>query len=180
MLEEHIDIFNLPFDTDVDAICITTNKFIKSNGRAVMGRGIAKKYNDLSYGMADSILGNIIKNEPKHGLGIMGMIGKVYVVAFPVKPDTVICYPDKSNIVEHAKNKFNEGDAVPGFFAKAQLHLIFESLVRLRELIHMKNWNKVLLPYPGCGAGELSWEMDVKPYITNMEFEDNRIIFVTL
>ncbi len=178
MLEEKIDIFNLPGNTDVDAICITTNLFVKQNGEAVMGRGVAKHYNDIGYGIPATVLGKMIKEGIT--VGIMGMIGKVNVVSFPVKPAYVICWPDKSDIVDHAKSKFNSGDIVPGFFGKAKISIIIESLCKLRELASIYKWKKILLPRPGCGAGELSWENEVKPYLIDMGFNNDKIIFVTL
>jgi uncharacterized protein YeaO (DUF488 family) len=44
-----------------DMVCITTNGFVKKNGNAVMGAGIARQFRD-KYGRAEFILGEKITN----------------------------------------------------------------------------------------------------------------------
>ena len=48
---------------------------------------------------------------------------------------------------------------------KASLFLIATSLIQLCQLIRQRGIVDVLLPRPGCGNGELSWEEDVRPLI---------------
>ena len=45
-LKGKYDIFTLP-QSNTEGVCVTTNGIIKSDGRAVMGAGIAKQANAL-------------------------------------------------------------------------------------------------------------------------------------
>lgn len=161
-------------DIPCDVVCITTNGFVSKNGKAVMGRGCAKEIKEREPGI-DLILGAKIR---ELGPGVMPMKtlddGKT-IVAFPVKPASVIY--DGDNIVGHAKNKFKIGDEVPGYFAKAELEIIEHSARALRRMADsMPEWNTILVPRPGCGAGELEWK-DVKPILE--KYFDHRFNIVT-
>lgn len=152
-----------------DALVITTNGFVKSNGEAVMGRGCAKKAATI-FPTLPILLGR--------GLGRLGNHAHIIVVndamtfvSFPVKPVDAVCNKDKSNVVFHMRNKFCYGDTVPGWACKADLKLIEQSAGELRELADMRCWSHVVLPRPGCGAGELDW-IDVKPIL--VMYLDNR------
>lgn len=137
-----------------DAICITTNGFVKTNGEAVMGRGCAKeaasKYPGLSKLLGDQIL--------KSG-------NQVYVferlsfklISFPVKCVEAICLPDKSNVVKHMQSKFMPGNTVPGWACKADNKIICKSAQELVRIVNACNLKSIILPRPGCGAGELEW-----------------------
>lgn len=50
---------------------------------------------------------------------------------------------------------------------KADLTLIERSAGELILLAHKRNWQRVLLPRPGCGNGGLRWE-DVRPLLTEL------------
>ena len=46
---------------------------------------------------------------------------------------------------------------------KADPRIIARSLRELWQLFACCGWERVYLPRPGCGAGELDWETEVKP-----------------
>lgn len=116
-----------------DALCITTNGAVKTNGECVMGRGIAleakKRFPQLP-----GILGYMIKSYGNHvhKLGVLN--NKVALLSFPVK--------------HHWKDK-------------ADIELINRSAQELVQLANRAEWERILLPRPGCGNGKLSWS-DVK------------------
>lgn len=157
---------------DGDALVITTNGFVKNNGEAVMGRGIAKQVADAIPEFA-SELGKLIR----HGGNIVHHVrnhNDMALVTAPVKPARVTY--DGSNVVAHAANQFRIGDTVPGFWAKAVPERIVATCHELRSLANIMGWETILCPRFGCGAGELNWE-DVKPMIENIL--DDRFICVT-
>lgn len=153
-----------------DAVVITTNGFTTSQGKAVMGRGIAKEVSmkvlDLPY-----VLGALLQSKGNHVFHLKD-INRIALISFPVKPDFVI--NDGSNLVKHAQHLYSMGRKVPGYHAKADLSLIEKSAKQLVELANKKDWKKVLLPRPGCGAGELSWRT-VKP-ILEKELDDRFVV----
>jgi len=64
----------------------------------------------------------------------------------------------------------------PGFLAKADLDIIVKSAKELVKLTDDEGYKSVVLPRPGCGAGELKWE-DVKPHLE--EIFDDRFFIIT-
>ncbi len=68
------------------SICITTNRVVKSNGEAVMGRGVAQQATELIPGIAKD-LGSYIRNHgnragdagPLHGLRKRLGVEKLYL-----------------------------------------------------------------------------------------------------
>ncbi|AIX12373.1 hypothetical protein CPT_Pollock14 [Escherichia phage Pollock] len=138
-------------EMDCDALCITTNGFVKSNGASVMGAGIAKQVRIAIPGI-DKILGQKIAREGNNVHPIINH-NNIWIVSFPVKPITEIS--NGSNFVKH--KYFPEGTTVPGWACKANINLIVRSCHQLVKLANQYGWQKVLLPRPGCGAGELNW-----------------------
>jgi hypothetical protein len=59
------EIFGDLWEVHSDALIITTNGFVKNNGRAVMGRGCAREARD-KYKDLDLILGEKIKKGGNH------------------------------------------------------------------------------------------------------------------
>lgn len=140
------------FKTECDALCITTNGFVKANGQAVMGKGCARQASTIIPEIT-SALGAHLKTEGNRVHVLLEEGSRIWL-SFPVKPHHVIS--DGSNFVSHMN--FKVGAFVPGWAAKANLAIIFESCKQLMALIDERGWKKVLLPRPGCGAGELTWE----------------------
>lgn len=157
---------------DGDALVITTNGFVKNNGEAVMGRGIAKQVADalpgfaLELGTLINYDGNIVHHVRNHN--------DMALVTAPVKPACVIY--DGTNVVAHAAYQFHIGDVVPGFWAKADPKRIVSTCHDLTILANIMEWQTILCPRFGCGAGELKWE-DVKPLIEPIL--DDRFICVS-
>lgn len=147
------------FDQKCDAICITTNGYFTYKGDAVMGRGVAaeavKKWSwikkKLGYmlQMHGTHVFIVLKRSKKNGR-------RYHVVNFPVKPKG-----GKSkikNVVKRLQRNFPEGRWVPGWALKAKLELIEQSAREIVELADDRGWKRVVIPKPGCGAGELKWE----------------------
>ncbi|MCA1799710.1 MAG: hypothetical protein LC650_00140 [Actinobacteria bacterium] len=115
---------------------ITTNGFIKTNGRAVMGAGVAKEAVqripgiDLELGRKMVKFGNIPMRLAGPGLKLNYDRN---VVSFPVKHN---------------------------WFERADLDLIAESAGKVVSFVH---WGIIhedipmFLPRPGCGNGGLTW-----------------------
>ena len=138
-------------EMECDALCITTNGFVKSNGASVMGAGIAKQMRVTIPGL-DKILGQKIAREGNNVHFLLNY-NNIGIVSFPVKPITEIS--NGNNFVKH--KFFPEGTTVPGWACKANIDLIVRSCQQLVALADQYGWQRVLLPRPGCGAGELNW-----------------------
>lgn len=157
-----------------DAICITTNGFIKKNGDAVMGKGCAARAKREWPGIDKKLGENIILsgNVPS----FLHKAKAYDVLSFPVKPRTIICNNDRSNVVTHMRTQFSPGSHVPGWAAIANIKIIENSAKNLVKFANQYEYKKIALPRPGCGAGELEWE-NVKPILSNIL--DNRFYSVT-
>ena len=119
-----------------DAICLTTNGFIKKDGSAVMGAGNAKQAKDLYEGI-DFELGNVIKENGN----------KVQILRYSIPP--IIVFPVKYK-----------------FWESADLQLIKISAQQLLDLSNTyPSWKRIILPRPGCYNGKRSWLSEVKPIL---------------
>lgn len=168
------------FTTRTDALVITTNGFVKNNGACVMGRGCAKRIQDFyptiakDLGLLIKHKGNIVHVLPSLLTDPIGR--KIPILSFPVKPISAKCMFNKNNVVAHMRNKFKPDNIVPGWACVADLDIIKQSALKLLELTNEHKWNHVLLPRPGCGAGELSWK-DVEPILQSIL--DDRFYCIT-
>jgi len=167
------------FQQKADVICVTTNGFVKANGNGVMGRGVAKQAVKLYPGQnLEAILGQGIS---LFGNSVFPLIkyNKYSIYSFPVKPRQTICYEDKSNVVKHMADKFQCGDIVPGWAAKATLEIIERSLRQIIYLADINEWKKIIIPRPGCGNGELSWN-SVLGLLDKYIGMDNRFYIISI
>lgn len=123
------------WDFKVINLCITTNGFVKKDGRAVMGAGCAKEAVDR-YKLWDlpKILGDKIKAN-----------GNRFQQLHVDKRHTLWAFPVKHN-----------------WWEIADLNLIERSCRELAEHC-AKTGHRFILPRPGCGNGKLDWETQVKP-----------------
>ncbi len=134
------DIFELPQGPN-EAVCITTNGIVKTNGRAVMGRGIALEA-DKRFQLS-ALLGAYLRQFGNRAFW-MGTrkdtkTGRhVSVVTFPTKRD----WRDPS-----------------------ELELIRRSCEQVTAIADKFGLKRVYLPCPGCANGGLDWETQVKPVI---------------
>lgn len=160
------------FQADMDAIVITTNGYVKANGEAVMGRGCALTAQQMFPDLPE-LLGSKLSNHGNHVHYLKDVHthdGVISIVSMPVKPEGVRkqTLNGKSNIVDHFNHRVSDGDKVPGFYTKASKILIIQSAIELVELADKHpEWKTIVMPRPGCGAGELSWN-EVKPYIEDI------------
>lgn len=137
-----------------DAICITTNGFTTNRGQGVMGMGIAKTMSD-AYPELKSALGTHIK---AHGnsVGLLMQVRNTRILSFPVKPcQFPLKFP--MQVVSHARDKYALGRMVPGFHSIARKDIISRSCDELVKFVNKHGYQHVVLPIPGCGAGELSY-----------------------
>jgi hypothetical protein len=156
-----------------DFVAITTNGFVKRDGSCVMGRGIAKQamtrdpHLPLKLGMAIR----------RHGNRVFFFNN---IITFPVKPTRVTANNSKSNIVRHMQHRFDPGNSVPGWASVATYDIIRKSMIQLTDMIDRHGWQnrRILMPRPGCGAGELEWDM-VKPLLQPFVGNRPNIFFCT-
>ncbi len=138
-------------------VCITTNNFVKRNGEAVMGRGVARqaafRFPGLARELGERILVRGCTGNGKHSLDEASV--KVFtskrLVAFPVKF---------------------------AWWEEADIGLIKHSAIQLvEEVLPAIEVDRIYLPRPGCGNGKLKWA-GVKKELDGIL--DERVIVVTV
>ncbi len=133
-----------------DAVVITTNGIVKSNGCAVMGKGIAKQADNIFH--CSNRLGSMIKssgNKP-YNLGVYKYNGVLmHVLTFPTKEDW-----RNSSTIERIR----------------------KSAAGILEIVDRLGLHSVYLPPVGCGCGGLNWYANVEPVLS--ELLDDRFIVV--
>lgn len=137
-------------ETEKDAVVITTNGIVKSNGHAVMGKGIALEAN------------NIFHISKRLGYLLSTSENQVYdfgVHFYADKRMRVITFPTKHH-----------------WACPSDIRLIHQSTNELMAMINHLDINRVFMPPPGCGNGGLNWEFQVKPFLD--KWLDNRFIVV--
>jgi len=137
----------------VDIICITTNGYINKKQECVMGCGCAKEASDRYPGIAKRLADNI--NANGNVPCVLGESRNTLICSFPVKPISSVF--DGANAVSHMKRRYNIGDTVPGWACKADLRIIKDSAIDIVKIANKMKANKIAIPMPGCGAGELGW-----------------------
>lgn len=144
------DIADNDFNT---AVCVTTNGKVKTNGYAVMGRGIALEA-DRRFHLAER-LGKLLSrygNVP-FDMGSMthhgGEAHRYHIITFPTK--------------HHWKDP-------------SDIKLIERSAKKLVEICDKNNITKCYLPPVGCGLGGLDFNRDVAPVLSKIL--DNRFIII--
>lgn len=156
-----------------DVLCITTNGFVKKNGEAVMGRGCARQaaagYPGLSLKLGRELKANGNRCAELH------KDSGTLIYSFPVKHDRMVC-TDKNDLVPHMRERIRLGDTAPGWALKADIDLIIKSANELLHLANTNKWSSILIPRPGCGAGELEWQ-HVGPILS--QILDNRFTAMT-
>ena len=55
------------------------------------------------------------------------------------------------------RSRFKAGDTVPGWACIASLDIIEDSAKAVVRAADKYQWHNVIIPRPGCGAGELNW-----------------------
>jgi len=162
------------WEMECDAVCISTNGFIKNNGECVMGRGCAKEAVEF-FPEIPKLLGERLR---KHGIVVQTIrhFEGVAILSYPVKPASQVCVFDQRNVVSHMQKHYKVYDEVPGWACVADIEIIERSAKELVALADQHGWQKVIIPRVGCGAGELTWSK-VKPILD--EILDDRFTAVT-
>lgn len=154
-----------------DAIGITTNGYIRSGGRAVMGRGTAlqakDRYSDIERNLSTHL--TVYGNVP----GILVVDRGTSIVSFPTKIDGMT-NPPKHLILPRSKYLYEGKTYVYGYHLKSFLYLIVDSARKLVTLANENDWETVVLPKVGCGEGGLEWDQVHK----SLHFMDDRFIFL--
>lgn len=88
---------------------------------------------------------------------VLGSWNNAALVSFPVKPVSERRLEDGGNVVRHMRKVILAG-LVPGWACVASLGLIARSARLLVQMADREGWRSVVMPLPGCGAGELEWE----------------------
>ncbi len=101
-----------------------------------------------------------------------------HLVSFPTKPQSIKVEPDQSNVLPYLRRRWNfqPGQEAPGWGSPSLLQLITTSAHELVELADKRRWMSVIIPRPGCGAGELNWG-EVRPILSNIL--DDRFYAIT-
>lgn len=149
--------------TECDALCITTNGFVKKDGSCVMGRGIAKQIKAVIPAISKDLGSLILKKGHIVQVIYEETDNRPAILSFPVKPRSKTC--EGNDYVSHMS--FQIGQTIPGWACKAIPDIIVESARELVYLVDSKGYETVLLPRAGCGAGELSWS-DIKPLLSDI------------
>ena len=134
---------------DCDVICITTNGYVRGDGKAVMGRGVAyqatQRYPDIARLLGNKLIqyGNVVS-----------------IIRVPRTPnEKILCsFPVKHH-----------------WHDQADIHLIKKSAEELLSLAREWSNSVFVLPRPGCGNGKLGWE-DVLPVLVATKLPDNVIV----
>ena len=151
MIEIYGDFWKHAIDYNV-LVC-TTNMVVKSDGRLVMGKGIAADFRNR-FPQLDWFWGQrLLNNQHNHGM----MSTKVRYrykdeegrVREKIK--IALAFPTKYNWVNDS--------SVP---------LIHEGLKNLAALNKINNYSSVLMTRPGCGNGNKNWEQQIKPMVKRL------------
>lgn len=126
---------------------VITTNGVQVNGRAVMGKGCALEAAER-YPQLPLLLGSLLSVRGNH----------CYVLH--AGPPAIVSFPTKDQ-----------------WRAPAKTHLIHRSARELVALANQHGWRAVVLPRPGCGAGGLHWENNVRPIVA--PFLDARFVVVT-
>lgn len=137
MREARGDMWALP----ADVRAVTTNGIVKSNGAAVMGRGVALQAQAHFHG-CDLVLGQLLQEGGNH----------VHVLC-----EDLVSFPVK----HHWRDP-------------ADPELIRRSAHELVALTDAHGWQRVVVPRPGCGAGQLHWS-EVRAIIAPI-FDDRFVV----
>jgi hypothetical protein len=121
---------------------ITTNGYVRMDGKAVMGRGVALQATQR-YSTIQADLGKFIRES-------RGLHVRLFIYSVMGKDEVVGVFPVKYNFRE-----------------KADKELIINSSLELARIAADNTWDIFLLPRPGCGNGQLKWT-EVKPLIEHI------------
>ena len=160
MREEEGDIW----ETSCEARCIATNGDLLSDRvTAVMGRGVALQAKER-YPWIPKQLGSLLSRHGNHVYDL-GVWNKVRLISFPTKRSWRM--PSDLQLIRQSCKElrsliFPETGIIDGF---------------PRPKAFPKITGVVAMTRPGCGEGQLDWEV-VKPVLVEELPEDNFVVFV--
>ncbi len=145
MIEREVDLWKFR----AAAVVITTNGFVKKNGDAVMGRGCAREA-ALRWPGLESELGALIREQGNHVFDIKRMSLSVAAPdEIPEMPKALAAAWSTTLVTFPVKDVWQE---------PAKIDLIARSAEELVEMTGQHGWDKVVMPRPGCGNGQLRWD----------------------
>ena len=151
MKELKTDLFELIYEDDVDAICITTNGHYTKGGLAVMGGGCAgvcaRRWPETA-----KRLGKLLQDFGSNIPFIIGGLDEegnhIELTAEMVKKKQYKClifsFPTINDLIDGAN-----------------IQLIKQSATIMKDYANQYNLKGIMLPRPGVGIGGLEWK-DVK------------------
>jgi len=116
------------WDIEADVRVVTTNGFIRRDGKAVMGRGVALQAANKDPELP-GLIGGLLMERGNRPFSIASLAGPL--ITLPVK--------------HHWREP-------------ADLNLIEISIHRLVKIADDRHWKVIAMPRPGCGNGQRSWE----------------------
>ena len=159
MIEKVGDFWQEVGEYVYNAICCTTNTFVKYNGDLTMGAGIALDFRN-KFPFLPELWGKIISTRQK------AIKSNIIVTKYDIHkcvlevPQYIVAFPTKY----HWKND-------------SDINLIKESTEQLVCVANALCWPDILLPRPGCYMGGLNWETQVKPILEPLL--DDRFTIIT-
>ncbi len=117
------------WEVEADAIVITTNGVVRTDGAAVMGRGCAKEAADR-FPRLPYLLGDKLRE--------FGNVPHLFIAGYS---SPLVTLPVKHH-----------------WRAPADIALIQRTLPELVHIAEDSKWEIVAMPRPGCGNGQLLWE----------------------
>ena len=162
-----------------DAICVTTNGIVKANGELVMGAGIAKQFAERYPGLA-LYLGIRVTHKGNQVIGTRPEgAGSIWVFSFPTKHH----WRDQSDITLIQQSAKDLVRLVGLLADQDHVNWVNEAQERNKTVawrmgrtLQVEVLQKIILPRPGCGLGQLRWE-DVKKVIEPIL--DDRFYIIT-
>ncbi|CAB4196980.1 hypothetical protein UFOVP1290_500 [uncultured Caudovirales phage] len=160
MKEIRKDLFECILDSEVDAICITTNGHYTSDGSAIMGGGCAAEAARRWIKMPET-LGKLLKTSGKNIPFIIGAVD-ANGDAIDIKSSNVKClifsFPTIDNLM-----------------FGSDIDLIKNSCDIMNKYAKQYNLKKIASVRFGSGIGGLDWYTEVKPVVENI-LDDRFII----
>ena len=153
---KHGNIFELP--QNGEAVCVTTNGIVKSDGTAVMGAGIAREANHY-FNLAPK-LGKYITQYGNRAFNL-----GLYQRCPTDCPKAEVIFTIFSFPTKHDWR--NDSD----------ITLICRSAEQLMEMCDKFGVTKCYLTPPGCGCGKLNWKNTVKPWLSQILDDKFVVVF---
>lgn len=148
-------LFWLP-QGQTEAAVFTTNGIVRKDGRAVVGKGIAKEANDLFH--IDEKLALFLKEYGNRAFNL-GRYRRANGSNEPPVIFSLLTFPTKHNWKDDS-----------------DITLICKSAEEIVQMCDKFGITKCYLPPVGCGCGNLNYEVTVRPWIT--QILDDRFVVV--